>query len=206
MNLPRLHVLVGDAQVADPAFGARAVEMQDRCGSSLALHLRLRVTPVRRRIEIAEALEEGAVENDGWLVVNRRLDIALAVGADAVQLGAGALPIGAVREVAGDSLYVGASVHDLPFADSQRLAGADYLVAGSVYETPSHRGDAPAGLALIERIAPMDLPVIAIGGVTRERVREVIGAGAAGVAVVRAVWEAPDPAAAAADLCEALDG
>jgi thiamine monophosphate synthase len=78
-------------------------------------------------------------------------------------------------------------------------------MAGAVYETASHPGVTPAGLALVERLAPMDLPVIAIGGVTIERVPEVCGAGAAGVAVIRAAWSTPDPVAAAGDLCDALE-
>lgn len=205
MTPPALHVLVTDDVAGDPEFARRAAEMQDRCGPRLALHLRLRRTPVRRMLELAEHLEEGAVETDGWLVVNGRLDVALAVGAHAVQLGRGALPIAAVRDVAGDSVVIGASVHDLPTADLRRREGADYLLAGAVYETPSHPGVAPAGLALIERLAPMDLPVIAIGGVTKERVPEVCGAGAVGVAVIRAAWGAPDPVAAVGDLCDALE-
>ena len=197
-------MLVTDQVAAGAEFERRALAMQDRCGSQLALHLRLRGIPVRRRLELAEALEEGAVETDGWLVVNRRLDIALAVGAHAVQLGRGALPIPAVRDVAGDSLLIGASVHDLPTADRRRLEGADYLVAGPVYETTSHPGERPAGLELIERLSPMDLPVVAIGGITPERVPEVCAAGAAGVAVIGAVWRASDPVEAAAALCEQL--
>jgi len=98
LNLPGVHVLVTDEVAGEPEFERRARDMQERCGASLALHLRLRRTPVRRRLALAESLEEGAVESDGWLVVNRRLDIALAVGADAVQLGRGSLPIAAVRD------------------------------------------------------------------------------------------------------------
>lgn len=120
MKLPGLHVLVTDEVAADPEFERRAADMQERCGAELALHLRLRRTPVRRRLALAEALEEGAVETDGWLVVNRRVDIALAVGADAVQLGRGALPILAVRDLAGDALRIGASVHDVPTAAGSR--------------------------------------------------------------------------------------
>lgn len=197
-------MLVTGQVAAGAEFERRALAMQERCGSQLALHLRLRRIPVRRRLELAEVLEEGAVETDGWLVVNRRLDIALAVGAHAVQLGRGALPISAVRDVSGDSLLIGASVHDLPTADRRRLEGADYLVAGPVYETTSHPGKRPAGLELIERLSPIDLPVVAIGGITRERVPEVCAAGAAGVAVIGAVWGASDPVEAAVALCENL--
>lgn len=186
-------------------FERLALEMQERCGAALALHLRLRNMPVRRQLAIAERLEERAVESGGWLVVNRRLDLALAVGADAIQLGRGALSIGAVRDVAGDSLRVGASVHDVPTADLRRREGADYLLAGSVYETTSHPGQPPAGLRLIEQLAPMPLPIIAIGGVTAARVSEVREAGAEGIAVIRAVWAAKEPVEAASELCVALD-
>lgn len=206
LKLPGLHVLVTDDVAGSPEFERRALDMQERCGPDLALHLRLRRTPVRRVLALAEALEEGAVESDGWLVVNRRLDVALAVGADAVQLGRGALPIAAVRDVVGDSFPIGASVHDVPTADRCRLEGADYLVAGSVYETETHPETSPAGLELIERLSPMDVPIVAIGGITIERVAEVRGAGAAAVAVIRAVWSSPQPADAAAALCEALAG
>lgn len=204
MKLPGLHVLVTDEVAADSEFERRALDMQERCGTELALHLRLRRTPIRRVLALAELLEEGAVESDGWLVVNRRLDVALAVGADAVQLGRGALPIAAVRDVVGDSLRIGASVHDVPTADRRRLEGADYLVAGSVYETETHPETSPAGLELIERLSPMELPIVAIGGITIGRVPEVRAAGAAGVAVIRAVWSSPQPVEAAANLCEAL--
>lgn len=206
MKLPVLHVLVTDEVAAEPEFERRALDIQERCGADLAFHLRLRRTPVRRVLALAESLEEGAVESDGWLVVNHRLDIALAVGADAVQLGRGALPIGAVRDVAGESLRIGASVHDLPTADRRRLEGADYLVAGSVYETASHPDTPAAGLELIERLAPMELPVVAIGGITADRLPDVVAAGASGVAVIGAVWNAPRPIEAAAALCAALAG
>lgn len=205
MSLPALHVVVTDEVVARPDFEPHALGMQERCGPGLALHLRLAHAPVRRLLELAERLEEGAVETGGWLVVNRRLDVALAVGADAVQLGRGALRIPAVRDVAGDSLRVGASVHDLPTADRRRLEGADYLVAGAVYDTPSHPGERPAGLELIRRISPMDLPIVAIGGIGVERVAEVCAAGASGVAVIRAVWDAAVPEDAAACLSDAVE-
>jgi len=74
-----------------------------------------------------------------------------------------------------------------------------------VYESDSHPGARPAGRELIERLSPMDLPVVAIGGITLERVSEVCAAGAAGVAVIRAVWNAAEPVEAAAALCEAVE-
>lgn len=205
MTLPPLHVVVTDAVASDEAFVERAQHMQEVCGESLAIHLRIRRATDRRLLEWAEALEEGAVETDGWLVVNGRIDVALAVGAEAVQVGRDHLPIAAVRDLAGESLRIGASVHDVPTADLRRREGADYLLAGSVYHTATHPGIEPAGVGLIEHLSPMRLPVIAIGGVTVGRVGELRAAGAAGVAVVSAVWDAADPVNAAAELCRALE-
>lgn len=205
MRVPPLHVVVTDAVASDGAFVERAVEMQEACGESLAIHLRVRGASDRSLLAWAEVLEEGAVETDGWLVINGRVDIALAAGAEAVQVGRDHLPVAAVRDLAGDSLRIGASVHDLPTADRRRLEGADYLLAGSVYHTASHPGIEPAGVGLVELLAPMRLPVIAIGGIRTERVGELRAAGAAGVAVVTAVWAAADPVAAATELCRALE-
>ena len=204
MNLPRLHVIATDPVARHPDFPGRCADMQERCGSELALHLRLRDTPVRDSLELAERLEEGAVETGGWLVINGRVDIALASGADAVQLGHDALPIAAVRYLAGDSLAIGASVHDLPTADARRREGADYLVVGTIFATPTHPEATPGGPALIRRIAETGLPIIAIGGIGPDRLGAVRAAGAHGVAVIRAVWEEPDPGSTAEVLCTAL--
>ena len=81
-------------------------------------------------------------------------------------------------------------------------AGADYLVAGSIWETPSHPGRQPAGLGLIEALVSLGKPVFAIGGVTPERARLVHAAGAWGVAAISAIWAARRGADAAARLVE----
>ncbi len=204
MTLPRLHAVVTDAVAQSTEFLDRCAEMQERCGAELAIHLRLRETPVRRQLALAECLEQGAMETDGWLVINRRVDVALACGADAVQLGRDALPIVAVRALVGDSLTIGASVHDLPTADARRRDGADYLVVGSVFSTPTHPGVKPGGHALIRGVADAGLPVVAIGGISEQQVTGVLKAGAHGVGVIRAVWSTPDPASAAERLCSVL--
>ena len=204
MTLPRLHAVVTDAVARSAGFLDRCAEMQERCGAELAVHLRLRDTPVRRQLELAECLEQGAMETDGWLVINRRVDVALACGADAVQLGLGSLPIMAVRAMVGDSLTIGASVHDLPTADACRQDGADYLVVGSVFSTPTHPGVEAGGHALISGVADAGLPVIAIGGIDRPEVAGVLKAGAHGVAVIRAIWGTPYPPDAAEGICAAL--
>jgi thiamine-phosphate diphosphorylase len=99
--------------------------------------------------------------------------------------------------------WIGKSVHDLAGAQAAHAEGADYLVVGPVYATPTHPDRQPLGLALLSRIAALGLPAIAIGGVTPERAREVAAAGAYGAAVIRALWDAAEPAAAVRRMAEA---
>jgi thiamine-phosphate pyrophosphorylase len=129
------------------------------------------------------------------LIVNDRVDVALAVGADAVQRTGTSLPIEDIRAVAGRRLLVGASVHALDEAVAAEAAGADWLVFGPVYDTPSKRRyGPPQGVDALARVAAaVRVPVIAIGGITPERVPEVRAAGAAGVAVISAILGAERP-------------
>jgi thiamine-phosphate pyrophosphorylase len=100
-------------------------------------------------------------------------------------------------------MRIGASVHALADAKDAFAAGADWLLAGATYPTPSHPGEAPAGIRLVEELATVGLPVVAIGGVTAERVAEARRAGAAGVAAIRGIWDDPSPAAAVRRYVEA---
>ncbi|OLC32934.1 MAG: hypothetical protein AUH81_15145, partial [Candidatus Rokubacteria bacterium 13_1_40CM_4_69_5] len=107
------------------------------------------------------------------LIVNDRVDVALAVGADGVQRTSTSLPIGDIRAIADKRLGIGASVHSREEAVAAAEAGADWVVFGPIYDTPSKRRyGAPQGLSALERVAgALDIPVIAIGGITLERVR-----------------------------------
>ena len=97
------------------------------------------------------------------------------------------------------------SVHDLEEAESARDAGADYLLAGPVYATASHPDRSPLGLTRLEEIIALGVTVIAIGGITVDRAREVKAAGAWGVAAIRALWDAPEPKAAARAFARQLE-
>jgi thiamine-phosphate pyrophosphorylase len=118
------------------------------------------------------------------IVVNDRIDIALACGADGVHLRGDSIPIGAARRLAPAGFLVGRSVHGVEEAIG--AAGADYLIAGTVFPSASKAADAPllgiAGLRSI--VQAVDVPVLAIGGISARRIGEVAAAGAAGMAAI----------------------
>ena len=140
------------------------------------------------------------------LIVNDRVDVALAVGADAVQRTGASLDVEDVRAVAGRRLRIGASVHSLQEAVDAELKGADWVVFGPVFDTPSKRAyGPPQGLDRLATVARrLKIPVIAVGGITPERAGEVLEAGARGVAVISGILTAPSPAAATARYLDAL--
>jgi thiamine-phosphate pyrophosphorylase len=147
------------------------------------------------------------LDHEALLIVNDRVDVALAVGADAVQRTSTSLPVEDIRAIADKRLRIGVSVHSTEEAVEAELKGADWIVFGPVYDTPSKRAyGPPQGLAKLERVAAtVRLPVIAIGGITPERVPEVLGAGARGVAAISAILAADSPGAATRRFLEALD-
>ena len=141
------------------------------------------------------------------VVVNDRVDVALAVGADGVQRTHASLALSDIAAIAKNRLLVGASSHSLEDSIEAEKGGADWITFGPVYDTPSKRiYGTPQGLAALERVAhAVRVPVIAIGGITPERVREVRAAGARGVAVISAILTAASPALATRRFLEALD-
>jgi thiamine-phosphate pyrophosphorylase len=145
-------------------------------------------------------------DHEARLVVNDRVDVALAVGADAVQRTHASLPVDDIRSIAGRRLAIGASVHSREDAVDAEMRGADWLVFGPVYDTPSKRAwGPPQGLERLAEVArTVRVPVVAIGGITPERVAAVRGAGAAGVAAIAAILDTASPADATKRFLEAL--
>jgi thiamine-phosphate pyrophosphorylase len=139
-------------------------------------------------------------------LVNDRVDIALAVGADGTHLGAEDLPLEAARRITGPDHLLGGTARDPVSAAALVAQGADYLGVGPAWATTTKPGlPAALGAAGIGAVAgAVAVPVIAIGGVTAERVPELVAAGATGVAVVSAVSDAADPAAATRRLLQVL--
>jgi thiamine-phosphate pyrophosphorylase len=140
------------------------------------------------------------------VVVNRRLDVALAAGADGVHLGFDAVPAPAARALLGPGALVGASLHDPAELTPELVRELSYAHLAPVFPPFSKASGRPAlGLGALRRAAAAGLPVLAQGGIDPERAAACVAAGAAGVAVTGAILDAPDPGAAAAALRAALD-
>jgi thiamine-phosphate pyrophosphorylase len=132
------------------------------------------------------------------LLVNERLDLAMACGADGVHLPADSLPPGAVRSRAGADWIVGVSCHAQEDVEQAAQSGATYVLLGPVFETPSKPAGRPLGIPrLRETCRRSPVPVFALGGVTRENAASCVRAGAAGIAGIRLFQQADD----LADLC-----
>jgi len=104
VNVPLLHAVATDDVAAAPGFRSTAEEVLSAGGGRVALHLRLREAPGLEYYDLAHRLSAVAAGNGAWCVVNGRVDVALCAGAQAVQLGYGALPVGAARSIAGGRL------------------------------------------------------------------------------------------------------
>jgi len=155
-------------------------------------------------LRLAESLLK-AIGGSASLIVNERADVAVAAGAQGVQLGEDGLPVSAARMTVGSGALVGRSVHSVQAATQAEAEGADFLVVGTMFASRSHPGEAPAGPGLMRQISEKcRLPLIGIGGITPENAPEVIEAGASGVAVISNILAAPDPKAAAEKLKEAI--
>jgi len=200
--LARVHAVTDASVLALPDLGVRAAAIA-AAGSAAALHARDRAAPVRILAAAAARFVALARPAEASVFVNARPDVAAAVGAQGIQLGASDLAPADARRLLAHG-WIGRSVHGADEARAARDEGADFLVVGPVYETTTHPGRPGAGAALVEACADLGLPVIAIGGITAERVAEVRAAGAYGVAAIRGLWLGPDPARAALAYLQAL--
>jgi thiamine-phosphate diphosphorylase len=189
-NFPIVHAVTDSNVVLRDGFVSRAMSVMRALGPKGAVHLRSSRAPSRVFYDIALALSRVQRATGCWLIVNDRVDIAAAVGANGVQLASHSLGVHDALKVA-PRRPVGASVHSVDEAIAAQAAGASWCVAGTVFETPSHVGRPPARLEFIEQVsAAVTIPIIAIGGVMPEDVAALRKAGAHGVATIRgAAWE-----------------
>ena len=176
----------GHLEVAEAALqgGARAIQLRDKelpGRDLLELALRIRSLIERRR--------PGTV-----FLVNDRVDVAAAGGADGVHLGQQDLPCSAARRILGPGAIIGVSASSVEEARRAQEEGADYLGVGPVFPTPSKEDAArPMGLEGLAEVRRLTgLPLVAIGGITEENAAAVLRAGADGIAVISAIYAAPD--------------
>jgi len=198
-ELPRLHVVTDDVRLSSADFATAAADVLEAGGSDVALHLRGRATSASRLYELARGLLPVARRVGARLLVNDRVDVALAARADGVQLREDSLTPADARAILGAGALVGVSRH----ADSVGggpEADADFVVLGSVFATRSHPGARALGLDGLRAGAKgMERGgrLIAIGGIAPARVVEVVNAGAYGVAVSSGIWDSGGTVAAA---------
>ena len=204
-QLPELHVIVGDGVVGAEDHRERLGPIVAAGCGALALHLRTRSTAARRLFEVARWLSKVCRETGTLVVVNDRVDVAVAAGAGGVHLREDSLPPADVRRITGERLRVGRSIHTTDQAAGLRDSGLDYLVLGAVYPTRSHPDRRALGVeAVAAAAAGSDVPVLAIGGITPSEVPDVLARGAHGVVVLSGVWRAENPQRAVTRYLEAL--
>jgi thiazole tautomerase (transcriptional regulator TenI) len=204
--LPVLHAVTTDTIIADPDFFAKARAVMAAGRGRVAVHLRSSGIPTRSAFIAAEFLAELQRSTTAWLIVNDRIDVALAAEARGVQLPAGSFAMADARRLA-PGIKFGRSVHSAFEAESAARDGIDWMVAGHLFQTPSHEGVAPRGLAFVRDVVRSAgaVPVIGIGGIAVDRVASVRQAGCAGVATIRGIWSAAEPGDAVAAMLTAWD-
>lgn len=176
-------------------------------GGVKAIQLREKDLDGKQLFLLAERVRALCARYQAVLFINDRIDVARAVGADGVQLGTTSLPIETARELLGADRMIGASTHSVEEAREAERRGADFVLFGPVYFTPTKAAyGAPQGLAALKKIVEIvALPVYAIGGIKPDNVGAVVGAGVRGVALISAVMAAIDPKLAAETIQKLLE-
>jgi thiamine-phosphate diphosphorylase len=210
--IPRLHLVTDDEVIADPRFLSMARAALEAGGRRVALHLRGPGTAGSALWSLGSTLVDNARSHGAILLVNDRVDLAMVLGADGAHLGARSLPVGTARSLLGDRRMIGRSVHDRSavvevVSGASPGRGVDFLAAGSIYSTASHPGRPGIGVQGLQAMvdAAGAVPVVAIGGITPDRVGELLEGGAHGVAVLGAVWKDASPGAAVHELLDAVE-
>lgn len=175
-------------------------------GGVRVVQLREKSLSAAEYYDLARELRVLTSRYDARLIINDRVDIARAVGADGVHLPESGLPVDVARKLLGPEHLIGVSCHSLESALSAELLGADFITFGPVYATPSKVSyGAPVGItALTQAVHAVSIPVFALGGVSSARVPELLDTGVFGVALISAILAASDPCAEAATFTSLL--
>ncbi len=172
------------------------------------IQIREKGLSAREQLSVAESVREPTASADVQLIINDRVDVAVAADADGVHLGDDDLPIQVAREQLGENALIGRSVSTVKGAKEAENDGADYLGVGAIYSTDSKDVDEEQhniGLEVVTNISEaVEIPFVGIGGVTPANAADVVAAGADGVAVISAITTAEDPEAATKQLSDAV--
>ena len=198
--------LVTDRSLSKGRSTAEIVEAA-AAGGVTCVQLREKSCGTREFIDEALALRPLLKARHIPLIINDRLDVALAVEADGVHLGQSDMPIAMARKIAGQALMIGISAESTEDALKAAQQGADYIGISPVFATPTKTDTAPPhGLEGVRKIRELvAIPLVGIGGINQENAASVIAAGADGVAVVSAIVSADDPAEASKKLKSIVD-
>lgn len=141
------------------------------------------------------------IDGRAHLIINDRIDVALALNADGVQLPEDGAPVAEARRTVGPNMLIGRSVHSINGAVEAESSGADFLIAGTIFPSASHPDGPAQGTSFLRTLCrEVFIPVLGIGGITTQNVGEVMEAGCSGAAVISAISEAGDPGDAARKL------
>jgi thiamine-phosphate pyrophosphorylase len=204
-QIGRLHVIT-DVVVQDRFTHAKLAGLAVAGGAG-TIQFRDKILGTREAIDMARTLKRICDGAGVPFIVNDRVDIAMAVDADGVHLGRDDLPLKTARKLLGPDKIIGGTAGTIEDALLAREEGADYIGFGHIFPTQSKdKLSPPVGLeSLREVCSRIDIPVIAIGGITRQNVEQVIMAGAFGAAVIGAVCAQDDPEAAATGLASSIE-
>ena len=171
-----------------------------------AIQLRERDLSARELVTLAREVQAVTASRTSQLLINDRIDVALALEGVGVHLRSNSLPVSVARQLLGAQRLLGISVHAVEEGLSAQSQGADYIVLGPIYETPTKQMfGPPLGIHTLEKACRLvRIPIIGIGGVTVARAREMRRAGAFGVAVITAILGAADVESAARELLDAV--
>jgi len=196
-DLPCIHAVTNDEIMLRPGFLRKAMGIMRVLGGKGAIHIRSQLLDSPTLYSLTLALLELNEQTKCWCIINDRVDMALACGVQGVQLTHKSIAVPDVQAIA-PALLIGASVHSADEARDAEQAGADWCVAGHVFETESHPGAPRREKTFVsDVVAAVSFPVIAIGGIRPEHVHSLVHRGAHGVAAIRGIWNDENPELAA---------
>ena len=204
-NSFRLHAVTGDEIIQRDDFFEKAEAIA--ATGKVALHLRGHGLCGSTLLETAVKLRDITAGHRVPLIINDRLDIALAVKADAVHLGERSIPLSEAGHLCRErGLGLGFSCHDLTQVNLARSVGCHYIYLGTIFNSASKPGIDPIGVEALRLLVPAaGCPCFAIGGIDKDNIQKVIDAGANGAAAISAFWKVEDPAREIKELADNLN-